>query len=250
MLITNLAGMVALNCAAPYRALALFQAQDSINSGNSKLLMMFIGIAALALLAQAVVICVVGLGAFKVMKEVQSQIGDIRSKAMPFIAETHALVTELTPKVRLITDNINTITAHAEAIAAVVEQKTTEFSPTVSGINRTIADANQTAQDVNQKARAQVSRVNGMISSSLDAAARLGAAIEQGIAKPGREVAGIVSGFKVGIETLISGARAFGSGGSVGRRSSVIRPAETPYRSAPQTPSAPAYPRPSKDLSL
>jgi hypothetical protein len=248
MLITNLAGMVALNCAAHYHALALFQAQDSINSGNSKLLMIFIGIAALALLAQAAVVMIVGIGALKIMKDVQAHIGEFRSKALPFIAETHALINELTPKVRLITDNINTITAHAEAIAAVVEQKTNEFSPTVSGINRTIADANQTAQDVNQKTREQVSRVNGMITSTLNAAGRLGAAIEHGIAKPGREVAGIVSGVKVGLETLISGARAFGSGGSIGRRPTVVQPAGATYRTPSQTS---AYPRPEKkDLGL
>ncbi len=239
MLTTHLAGLDALHCAAPYRVLALFQAQDSINSGNAKLITAFIIIAALALLAQALVVVVVGLGALKAVKEIQTHIGEFRAKAMPLIAQSHSLVTELTPTVREITEKVNTITAHVEQISAMARDKAVEFSPTISAANKTVAQANETVQDANLKTRAQISRVNGMISSSLDAAARLGVALEQGISKPGREVAGIVSGVRAGLDTLLSGARAFGAGAPIGRRPPVVTPYRTP---STRTPVAPIYP--------
>ncbi len=53
MLTPHLPGFAAMKTLS---VLAAFQAQDSINSGNSKLLMIFIGIVAISMLAQAAVL--------------------------------------------------------------------------------------------------------------------------------------------------------------------------------------------------
>lgn len=226
MLTTHLAGLDALHGAAPYRVLAFFQAQDSINSGNSRLLIIFIGITALALLTQALVVVVMGVGAMKAIKEIQGHVVELRAKAMPLIAQSHDLVSELTPKIREITNKVNSITGHVEEISALARDKAQEFSPTITAAKQTVEQANRTVQEANLKTRAQISRVDSMITSSLNSAARLGVAIEQGITKPGREVAGVISGLRAGLDTLLSGARAFGSGANVGRRP----PAAPPYR--------------------
>lgn len=243
MLTTHLAGLNAFHCAAPWRVLGFFQAQDSINSGNSKLLMIFIGIAAFALLTQALVVVVVGVGSLKATKALQVHVSELREKAMPLLAHSQTLISELTPKIREITDKVNIITAHVEEIAAVARDKVNEFSPTISAANKTVVDATQTAQNVNKSAQDQISRVNGMITTSLDAASRLGVAIEHGITKPGREIAGIVSGLRAGLDTLLSGARVFGSGGPVGQTRPLVRPDAPPYRTpATHMPAAPIYP--------
>ena len=212
---TIVAGQIASH---PLATLASFQAQDSINSGNSKLLMFFIAIAAIALLAQALVVVLIGIGLMKAQKELMAHVGEIKAKAMPLIATSHTLVNDLSPQIKDISRKVNVITAHVEHIADLAKQKAEEFSPTFSAANQTVYQATQTAQDANRKTREQVSRVNGMVSSALDATARLGVAIEKGITVPGREVAGVISGLKVGLDTLLSGARAFGSGAPVGRR--------------------------------
>jgi hypothetical protein len=154
---------------------------------------------------------------------------ELKTKAMPFIAESHALVTDLTPQIKQITVKVNAITAHVEEIAGVARDKAKEFSPTISAANETLISANQTAQEANLKTRAQIKRVDSIISGALDATVRFGVALEKGISTPGREVAGILSGLKVGLNTLFSGARAFGSGSRVSR---------------PYTP--PTYPRSNK----
>ncbi len=242
MLMTLVAGDFASNT---FSSLAVFQAQDSINSGNSKLLMIFIGIAALALLGQAVVVILVGIGLMKAQKEVMTHFIELKAKAMPLLSSSHALVTDITPQVKDISHKVNTITAHVERLSAFAEQKAHEFSPTLSAANETVFHATETVAEANRRTRAQVSRVDGMVTSALNATARFGVAIEKGITVPGREVAGIVSGLKVGLETLMSGARAFGSGGPVGRRA--------PYNNVntPRPVPTPLYPRTSKpDLDL
>jgi hypothetical protein len=134
------------------------------------------------------------------------------------------LVDDLSPKITEIASKVNTITGHIEHISGLAQEKADEFAPTVTKTNETIFKANETVQDANLKTRAQIKRVDGMISGALDATVRLGVAIEKGIAVPGRELAGIVQGLKVGFETLISGARAFGSGAPVGRRAVTPQP--------------------------
>jgi hypothetical protein len=235
MLISSLAGYTIqfpLHLTTPVGALAFFQAQDSINSGNSKTLLAFVIIAALALAVQAIVVLAVGLAMLKARTELLSHVSELKGKAIPLIEKSHALVIDLTPQIKEITAKVNTITGHVETISGIVETKATEIAPTVTAANETVLAANETVRDANLKTRAQISRVNGMVSSALDATVRLGVAIEQGIAKPGREVAGVIAGLKAGLDTLLSGAKAFGSGGPVGQRPKPpVRPGAMPtYR--------------------
>ena len=213
MLLTVLAGNLITHTLA-------WQAQDSIDSGNSKLLLVFVIVAAVSLFAQFVVIAGIGIVVYKAQKAVMGHIGEIKAKAYPIIEKSQELLTELRPKITDITEKVNVITGHVEHIAAIAKEKADEFSPTLSAANQTVAAANVTAQDINAKTRAQVTRVNGMVSSALDATVRLGVAIERGITAPGREVAGIVAGLKVGLTTLMSGVRGFAADHHQGKKSS------------------------------
>ena len=230
MLMTVLTSHVASHTLS---VLAVLQEQDSINSGNSKLLLVFVAVAAIALLAQAVVVAGIGFVVYKAQKAVLDHIGEIKGKAYPLIEKSQELITDLRPKINEITEKVNVITGHVEHIAALAKEKAEEFSPTISAANQTVASANETVAEANRKTRAQINRVDGMISSALDATVRLGTAIEHGITRPGREIAGIVTGLRVGLDTLMSGARAFGAesapgGGAIGRPPQPIRPG-TPY---------------------
>ncbi len=249
MLITLVASLLAPSAPSALRTLAMLQAQDSINSGNSKLLMFFIGLVAVALVVQAVVVVTAGLASMKAWKEITAHLVELKAKAIPLLDKSHGLVVELTPQVREITSKVGVITTHIEAISGLAKDKANEISPTISAANQTVLAANETVKDANLKTRAQISRVNGMISSALDATVRLGVAIEQGIAKPGREVAGVVAGLKAGLETLISGARAFGSGGPVGRASTYSttpKPGPVPVYKPAAEPAATVYPHSEK----
>jgi methyl-accepting chemotaxis protein len=227
MVMTTLAaGALTVRSFAPVHSLAFFQAQDSINSGNSKLLMIFIGIAAFALLAQAIVMIAAGIGTMKAINEIKGHVEEMRSKALPFISSAHGLVTDMTPEVKQITAKVNMlvtdlspeikqittkvheisvkaeqITAHFEEIASMAKDKAHEFSPTIS-------DANRTVQDANRMSKEQLIRVDARVTEALNATEEMGASLRHSISAPGREIAHLVSSAKATMSTFVNGTKA------------------------------------------
>ena len=252
--------LASLHSAGAARGLLFLQAQDVINSGNSKLLEFFIGLVAVAMVVQAIVVVALAIGLMKAQKLLMANVQEIRGKLMPLINKSHILVNDLAPEIKQITSRVNELTgkaneistkvnvisSHVENIMGVAKDKVHEFSPTITAANETLNQANDTARDVNEKARQQVSRVNGMVTSTLDATVKLGKAIEHGISQPGRELAGLIAGFRASVDVLMDRAR--------GPR--VVRPRTTPptsskvtaFRSMADTPYS--YTEKNRDIDL
>ena len=49
----------------------------------------------------------------------------------------------------------------------------------------------------------QVTRVDGIVSDALEATAEISQTLQQGIKGPVRQIAGVIAGFRAGLETLI-----------------------------------------------
>ena len=173
------------------------QEPGSLSSGNSTLLMIFVAVAAFALLAQAVAFIVMAVGAKKASTRALMIAEEVRLKAMPLINDAHEMIRELTPKMKVITENF-VETSH------MVRSKTREFDAT--------------AGDINVKTRAQVARVDGIVTSVLNSTTEVTETIQRGIKVPLREVSGIVNGVKAGLDVLVGRARGFGSYGGRGKR--------------------------------
>jgi methyl-accepting chemotaxis protein len=167
------------------------QDPDSLSSGNSKLLMFFVAMVAAAMVAQAIALIIMAIGAGKARKRGLEIAEELRSKMLPIITDTHELIRENTPKIKVITDNF----VHA---SHVVRAKAQEFDVT--------------AGDLNAKTRAQADRVNGMVTSVLDTSAEIADTIHRGIRIPVREVSGLVNGLKAGLDVLVGRAKSFGNG--------------------------------------
>jgi len=193
MYITNLASVVSL--------------QDGLSGESTHLLMIFIGIAAFALLAQAFVMVGMAIGASKAQKKLLGHVEDISNKLLPLIDKSNVLVTDLTPQLKDITARAQVITGNVEQISALVREKVNEFGPTITAANQTICEANDTVRDANRRTQQQVVRVNDMVTSVLDATAQMGRAIQNGITTPVREVSNIVEGVKAGVLAFIQGNR-------------------------------------------
>jgi hypothetical protein len=158
------------------------QEVGSISAGNSRLLMFFVGMVAVAMLVQATVVVVAAIGAAKARSRVLAIVEEVRSKTMPVIDSAHGVLHEIHPKVRIITDNL-VETSH------LVRSKAQEFDETISGVN--------------QRARAQTERVDDMVSSVLDTTAGIASTLQKTVTVPVREFHGLVSGLKAGIDVLI-----------------------------------------------
>jgi hypothetical protein len=160
----------------------LQEADDSISSGNSRWLMFFVAMVAVAMLTQAIVFVVAAVGVAKARKRVVAIAEELRVKALPLIDKTHGLVHDLQPKINVITDNL-VETSH------IVRAKAQEFDSTVS--------------DVNQKTRAQAARVDDMVTSVLNTTAQVTSTIQKGIQIPVREFSGLMNGLKAGLDVLV-----------------------------------------------
>jgi hypothetical protein len=177
--------------------LGMWMQQEPLSSGNTKLLIIFVGIVAFAMLAQAIALIAIAVGAAKARKRALEIAEEMREKIMPVVASTHDLIRDSGPKVKIITENL-VETSH------VVRAKAAEFDVTAS--------------DLNMKARAQAARVDGMVTGVLDTTADISQTLQRAVKVPVREIAGLVNGFKAGLDVLVGRAKEFGRGKANGAR--------------------------------
>jgi len=166
-----------------------------LSKNNTKLLMIFVGIVAFAMLLQAIAVIGMAIGAAKTRKRVMEIAEEVRAKAMPAIASAHDLIRDTTPKVKVITENL-VETSH------ILRSKAQEYDATLT--------------DVNRRTRAQVARVDHMVTAALTTTGEIAAAIEHGIRVPVREFAGLVNGLKAAVDVMVGKAKGFGGFGRKG----------------------------------
>jgi hypothetical protein len=166
---------------------------DSISSGNTRLLMIFVGIVALSMLSQAIVVIFMAIGAKRTQERVLVIAEELRARATPILNSAENLAGETLPKIKIITENLL-------QTSQIVRAKAQEFDTTLT--------------DANKRTRAQVARLDSMVSTALTATGTLAAMIHQGIRTPVVEALGVVNGVKAGIDVLMSkvgsGKKGFG----------------------------------------
>src|SRR5260370_15195295 len=153
------------------------QDAGSLSSGNTKLLVICVGMVAIAMVVQAIAVIVLALGAVKARKRALEIAEEVREKLMPVITGTHDIIRDAGPKVKIITENL-VETSH------VVRSKAQEFDATAS--------------ELNMKTRAQAARGDGMVTSWLNTAAEISETFQRAVKVPMLEVTGLVDGFKTG----------------------------------------------------
>lgn len=173
---------------------------DSISAGNTKWLMIFIGLVAVSMAIQAVVVIAAAVAAMKTQKRVLAIAEELHTRATPIINSAEDMVRETLPKIKIISDNVVVATG-------VVKAKAQEFDSTLT--------------DVNVKTRAQVARVDGMVSTALTATGALAEMIHQGIRTPVKEALGLVNGFKAAIDVLMSKSKGFANSSSVRKKTAI-----------------------------
>jgi hypothetical protein len=173
------------------------QDAGSVSSGSAKWLVIFVGMVAVAMVTQAVALIVMAVGAGKARKRALEIAEEVREKVMPVISSAHEILRDSGPKVKIITENL-VETSH------MVRSKAQEFDVTAS--------------DLNARTRAQAARVDGMVTSVLNTTADISETLQRAVKVPVREFAGLVNGFKAGLDVLVGRAKEFGRGKPNGAR--------------------------------
>ncbi len=208
----------------------MFQTGESSGSDHSQLLVIFVGVIAFCSFVQFLVLVGAAIAALKAYKSVSAEIGVLKQKAMPLVASVQTIVSDATPKVKKVTENVVQVS---------------EFVKTkLQAYEGTIDEANQTLKDANSKTRAQVARVDGMVSSTLKVTSDLGTTIHKGIKTPVLEVAGVVNGLKAALDVLVGRSKDFGAGGPRSRSAGGPGPAPSAEGSGSSHPSSNVAPSP------
>ena len=197
-------------------AMMLFQAGDTPNSDQMKWLVIFVGVMAFCSFVQFLVFVGAGIAAMKVYKSISAEMDVLKAKALPIVASVQGVIDDNRPAVKKVTAKVQEIVDDATPKLKTVTGNVAQASDFVVAKLReyegTIDEANQTLKDVNSKTRAQVSKVDGMVSSALKATSDVGNTIHRGIRTPVVEIAGVVNGVKAAIDVLVGRARGFASG--------------------------------------
>ncbi len=167
----------------------LWQTDPGLPSRDEHWLMVCIAVIAFSMAIQAIVTLVVGMGSLKMIKEFKGLAQDIHGKALPIMQRTNDVIEDLSPKIRTVSENVT-------QISYTVREKLDEVGETVTQINRTVAETNH-------KTRAQVDHVDRMMNSALETTEDVANTVAHGIRVPLRQVAGMIAGLRVGIDTLV-----------------------------------------------
>lgn len=192
------------------------QTTDFNSAENTHLLMIFIGILAVSIAVIALAVLIVAVVAMRMVKKVSGVIDDIKAKSMPIIGTTQGImanvqgvVQDLSPRIKTISEDLQ---PKIRSISTSLTEMTTTAQRNVAKFDQTLASANETAQDVNAKARAQVNKLDGMVSQALMSTSQVAQTIHHSIKIPVNQVAGVVNGFKAGLDSLLSGAKSSAAG--------------------------------------
>jgi methyl-accepting chemotaxis protein len=149
--------------------------QESDVAGTNRLIMIFIGLIAIAIVGMAIVLMVISVKALKAVKDLSGSAEEFKIKLLPMLDEVTALsksgrqmLEDSAPKVKIITDNM---VETSKAARSAVQQ----FDVTIA--------------DVNMRTQRQVARVDGMVTAALTTTAEVVDAIGNGIRVPAQKVA-------------------------------------------------------------
>jgi uncharacterized protein YoxC len=168
---------------------------------TNRLIMIFIGMIAVAFVLLAVVLMVVAVKVVGVVKSFSATAEELKAKVLPLLDEAKAIgsssreiLDDAKPKIKVLTANFvetsETLKATTKAAKSVVEH-----------CDATIADANVRAQR-------QVARVDGMVTAALNTTAEVVEAIGQGLKVPAQRIAVLAGQARSFAEGLIAKFRA------------------------------------------
>ena len=151
------------------------------NLDNNTLLLAFVGVTAVAIVMQTIILLAVFVAVRKAAKGVREDIEDLRSSLMPIIYNTRDLASRVGPRIE----------SAIEDLAAIA-----------SGLRVQTAEVQSSAIEIMERLRRQTSRLDQMFTVVLDAVDRAGGFVAVVVSRPVRQVSGLLSSIKAIFESL------------------------------------------------
>jgi tetrahydromethanopterin S-methyltransferase subunit G len=154
-----------------------------MTSNTETLLIIFVALTGVAVLLQACVLLAIYISLKKTAKSALEASDDFKATVLPMVHSTRELVERIAPQ-------IVTITSDLAELATVLkkEGRGVSFS----------------AAEIMQRVGRQAERLDGMLTTGLNAVDRAGVVVESAVAAPVRQMNGILAAIKAVIETYKS----------------------------------------------
>jgi hypothetical protein len=139
---------------------------------NEQLLMIFVACTGAAVLLQALVLLGMLITARKALKVVQEQIEELRTNVFPVVKDTKQLLTNIGPK---------------------IESVATDMAALTSGLRAHTAKLEISAGDILERVHRQTTRVDTILTNTLDTVDRAAAVVADVISVPLRQLSGFAA---------------------------------------------------------
>jgi methyl-accepting chemotaxis protein len=143
--------------------------------------LIFAGVAALALLLQAIVLLAIFFGIRKAISTLREDFEDIRTSVTPFVKDAHDVFTRVAPK---------------------IEETTADVAALTHTLRAQSEDLKVASTEIIEKARRQATRLDAMATNVLDTADRAATFVNEAVSKPMRQLSGILASIKAVVESL------------------------------------------------
>jgi len=145
--------------------------------------LIIVGVTALALLVQTIVLLMILSVARKAAKSMREDVEDLRSSLLPIIFNTRDLLVRITPK---------------------LETTAEDFAQMAASLRDQTADVQQSAKVAMERMNRQFTRVDSMFTSTLDTVDRATSFVTGTVSKQVRQLSAVLASAKAIIESLRS----------------------------------------------
>jgi methyl-accepting chemotaxis protein len=148
----------------------------------------FIVLAGVALILQTVVLIAMALGLGKAVQSIKDDIGEIRTAVIPVAHDTKNLIARLSPK---------------------IERTVTDVSELTHGLRLQAEELEVVTSEILQRVRKETGRLDTMFSGTLDAVDKASVYVTDVVAKPVKQISGILAAIKAIVESLRASDHAY-----------------------------------------
>ena len=165
--------------AGDLRSLREIDPMHSVDTQTIQLLI--IGIAALAVVMQAVVLIAILVALKKAATSMHADIQELRTSVTPLLLDSRDFITRVAPKIESTTNDV------AE-IVHTLREKTEALDTTVT--------------EIMGRAQRQTTRVDGMVTDVLDSVDKVGDFVANAVSKPVRQISALVASARAVVQSL------------------------------------------------
>ena len=194
------------------------------NIDNQTIQLIIIGVAALAVVMQAVVLIVILISMKKAAAKMQSEIQELRASVMPLILDSRDFIERTAPRIEdFITGTAPKIEDFITSVAPKIDDFITNTAPRVESTASDVAEIvhifrektlvlDSTVTGMLARAQLQTSRVDGMVTTALDTVERVGGFVDKAVSKPVKQISALVAAGRAVVQSLNATAPRSNSG--------------------------------------